>query len=439
MTEILETLNSQMALYLVFPLVVVYGLYLSVKLEWLQLRSLRESFRCLFHSGDGEEGSVSRFGAITAVLAGNFGTGNISGIAVALSMGGPGALVWMWIMVLFGSIIQYASSLLGVLYRTKSDSGEFVGGPMYYLKSAGLNKIAALFCCFTIFGAFTVGNMAQVNSMVLPLEAMQLHPTLGALLVGLVVGLVLIGGIERLSKFASFVVPFMALLYLGAAAWIIAAHLPLLGPTLQLMFQKAFEVESLLGGVAGATLFKAITVGFDRAIFATDAGTGIVPILQSGARTSHPVHDGIATLVTPLLVMIVCTATGLVLLMTGAWQISGLESTNMVTYAFTKGLGSEMGGMVVMIALLLFAFTTILAWGHCGEKALSYLCGERFTKWFRLAYLALIPVGSLLQVSLIWTLADLSISFMLIANMAGIIALTPVVLSSTKEHNSLAR
>lgn len=433
---ILDSFSHLFTLFCVFPLMVGLGLYLTIKLRCIQLRQLKNSFSCLTNKASGE-GNISRFEAISTVLAGNFGTGNISGMAVAITTGGPGALVWMWVMAFFGASIQYASCYLGSAFRRKTENNEYIGGPMYYLRD-GLGKkwLAALFAICALFGAITVGNFAQINSIILPLEKMGANPILCSLIIAALVALVIFGGIKRIAHCAAYIVPFKAILYLGTATVIITLNYDKILPAFKLMFEQAFNFSSLFGGVAGISILKAMTTGFDRGLFATDAGTGIVPILQASARSNNPVIDGISTLIAPLMVMIVCTTTGLVLILTGAWQETSLQSTNMVTHAFTQGLGSAIGGYIVIISLILFAYTTILAWFYCGEKALGFLIGPQKGKIFRLFFLAMIPVGSLIQVSLIWTLADIAITFMLVINLIGVIGLSHLVIEATQKSET---
>lgn len=433
----LEAFNHYFTLLIVFPAIIGLGLYLSLRLRFVQIFKLKSSFASLTNKNKGREGNISRFEALSTVLAGNFGTGNISGMAVAIATGGPGALVWMWVMAFFGAAIQYASCLLSVSYRRKTPEGEYVGGPMYYLRDGlGYKSLAALFSIFTLFGAITVGNFAQINSVILPLQKMGLDPILCSIVVAALVGIVILGGIQRIANFACFIVPFKAILYLGTAFVIIGLHYDKVLPAFQLMFEHAFNFSSLLGGAAGVGVLKAMTTGFDRGLFATDAGTGIVPIMQASARSENPVMDGIATLVAPLMVMIVCTTTGLVLIVTGAWQQLELRSTNMVTYAFTEGLGSSVGGYIVVAALVMFAYTTILAWAYCGEKALGYLLGPSKQRLFRILFILLVPFGAIIHVDMIWTLADIAITFMLVTNLVGVIGLSPLVIDSSKEYRN---
>jgi AGCS family alanine or glycine:cation symporter len=431
---ILTNFNEIFTFFFVFPAIITLGLYLTIKLKFVQVSKLKMGFSYLLKKEGTSQGNISHFQAISTVLAGNFGTGNISGMAVAITSGGPGALVWMWVMAFLGAAIQYASCLLGVKYRKQNEEGEFVGGPMYYLRDGlGFKRVGIVFAAFTVMGALTVGNFAQVNSVTLPLQKLGFNPFICGLGMAFFVGLVTLGGIQRVSKFASFIVPLKAFLYLGTAFTIIAMHLDQVIPAFKLMFQSAFNTQSIVGGVMGFGVVKAITSGFDRGIFATDAGTGIVPILQASARTSNPVIDGVVTLVAPFLVMIVCTTTGLVLMITGVWQDLELRSTNMVTQAFELGLGSKAGSYIVILALILFAYTTVLAWACCAEKAIGFLLGNSNAQWFKYVYIALLPVGAVIHVDLIWLLADISISLMLITNIIGIAGLSKHVIGESRQ------
>lgn len=427
--------NEIFTFFIVFPSLVLLGLYLTIRLRFVQLTKLKMSFFQLVKKDQKEKGNISHYQAISAVLAGNFGTGNISGMAVALTTGGPGALVWMWIMAFLGAAIQYTSCVLGIKYRHANQEGEYVGGPMYYLRDGlGWKKLAACFSFFTIFGALTVGNLAQVNSVSLPLQKMGIDPWVCGLVIAVLISIVLLGGIQRVAKFASFVVPIKAVLYLGTALVILGLNYEKVIPALRLMYAAAINPQSVVGGVLGFSVIKAISSGFDRGVFATDAGTGIVPILQASARTSNPIVDGVVTLVAPFLVMLVCTTTGLVLLVTGVWQDPDLKSTNMVTEAFQIGLGHSIGAYIVIFALIMFAYTTILAWAYCGEKALGYLFGENKAYYFKFFYIVLIPMGALIHVELIWRLADIAISLMLMTNLIGVFGLSKEVILASRKY-----
>lgn len=433
--DVFSLLNEGITLLVVLPGIIALGLYYSVRLRFLQLSKLGLSAKCLLQNDQKEQGNISHYQALSAVIAGNLGTGNISGMAVALTTGGPGALVWMWVMALFGSMIQYASCLLGVKYRERDEAGEYVGGPMYYLKNGlGMKKVAALFAFVTMIAAVTVGNFAQINSIVLPLGSLGVNPLFGGILLALVVAAVTLGGITRLAKVSSSVVPVMAVVYLLAALIVLGVNYEKIPSALLKMICAAFDVKSLAGGAMGFGMLKAMTIGFKRGVFATDAGTGIVPILQASARTKSPVIDGVITLIAPFIVMIMCTTTGLILMVSGAVDTPNLQSTNMVTYAFSLVFGDKIGCSIVIIALFLFAYTTIIAWGCCGEKAAEYLWGRRSAKWFQYLYLLLVPVGAVARVDLVWILADTSISFMLLTNLVGVAGLSKEVILDTKRY-----
>ena len=406
------------------------------RLRCIQVSKLGMSFTQLFKKREqGAEGDISQYQAVASVLAGNFGTGNISGMAIALATGGPGALVWMWIMAFFGAAIQYASCILGVKYRQKNSEGAFVGGPMYYLRDGlGLKSLAMVFSLCTIFGAFTVGNLAQVNSMVLPLAKLGIPALWIGFGVAVLVALVILGGMKRFAQVASAIVPMMAILYLGTALIILFSHSSQILPALETIFRAAWGSSSVAGGVLGFAMMKALTTGFDRAIFATDAGTGIVPILQAGARTKDPVTVGVVALVSPFMVMIVCTTTALVLIITGAFGQVDLKSTNMVAHAFNAGVGEPLGSLVVITALVLFGYTTTLAWASCLDRAVGFLFGSALIRPFQLLYICLVPVGAVLHVDFVWILADVALSLMVVINLIGVAKLSKEVISDTQTY-----
>ncbi|NDE82206.1 MAG: sodium:alanine symporter family protein [Chlamydiia bacterium] len=395
--KFVSDINQAFTLFCVLPGILLVGLYLSIKLNFLQISKLRLSAKMLMVKNKAPRG-VSHYQALSTVIAGNLGTGNISGMAIALTTGGPGALVWMWVMAFFGATIQYASCVLGVKYRQSDKAGAPLGGPMYYLKDGlGLKKIGVIFAFFTLIAA-------------------------------------LLGGVERLGKVAASVVPVMAIIYLASALIVVSCYHHNIIPAFTRMIALAFSGSALFGGFLGFGAFKALQVGFERGVFATDAGTGIAPILQASARSEHPVVDGLVTLVAPLIVMIICTTTGLVLMVSGADQQNGIQSTNMVVYAFSQVWGSKIGPLIVIASLAFFAYTTVIAWGCCAEKAANFLWGQNRGKWFQYLYLLLIPFGAIARVELVWVLADLSISWMLLTNLVGVVGLSSEVVEETKAY-----
>jgi AGCS family alanine or glycine:cation symporter len=432
MTTFLSILNASFTLYVIFPAILICGLILTLRLKALQISKLPLSFKYLIKSESGD-GSITHYEAISSVLAGNFGTGNISGMAVALATGGPGALVWMWVMAFLGSIVQYSSCLLGVKYRTKNEKGEYVGGPMYYLLN-GLKskKLGIAFSLFAILGAFMVGNFVQVNSVMLPLASLGVPPLACGIFLAIISGAVILGGVNRFAKVAASIVPVMALVYFISAVVILVRFQAFVPEAINLMFKSAFSISSFSGGLLGFGFFKALSTGFERGVFATDVGTGLAPILQAGAQTKHPVIDAVISLVAPFFVMIVCTTTALVLLVTKANLEPGLVSTNMVTFAFSKGLDHEIGRYIVIGSLFLFAYTTILAWCCAAEKAFGFLFGLTHLRKIQILYILMIPIGALVHVDLVWLLSDITISCMLTLNLYGILRLMGVVVDETK-------
>lgn len=430
-------INKFFNLVVIIPLMLAAGFYFSIRLNWIQAKQLGRAFRVLLTKDKQSAGNISHFQAISAVLAGNLGTGNISGMAVALTCGGPGALVWMWVMAFVCAVIKLAGVHLGVKYREENPLHEYVGGPMYYLsKGLGLKKVAAAFAIFAITTAFTVGNLVQVNSLILPLEAEGVPPLLGGIILACLVAAVILGGTMRFARVASTVVPLMALFYLSAAFVVLYRYSDELPLALSTIFYYAFNPTAFTGGAVGFTVLQAVGTGFQRGIFATDTGLGIAPVLQAGARTKSSVVEGLVAMVPPLLVMLVCTVTTLVLLVTGAWEQSGLQSTNMCIWAFRKGLNSNHAGDIVTISLFFFAFTTILAWACCAERAVEFLWGRRAVKLYERIFLIVIPLGAIAKVELVWALADLSIIFMLICNMIGIIGLRHEIIQDVKDYLS---
>jgi AGCS family alanine or glycine:cation symporter len=432
--KFVSDINQAFTLFCVLPGILLVGLYLSIQLNFLQISKLRLSAKMLMVKNKASSG-VSQYQALSTVIAGNLGTGNISGMAIALTTGGPGALVWMWVMAFFGATIQYASCVLGGKYRQSDKAGAPLGGPMYYLKDGlGLKKIGVIFAFFTLIAALTVGNFAQINSIVLPLASLGIDPLLSGILMTFLVAAVTLGGVERLGKVAASVVPVMAIIYLASALIVLSCYHHNIIPSFTRMIALAFSGSALFGGFLGFGAFKALQVGFERGVFATDAGTGIAPILQASARSERPVVDGLVTLVAPLIVMIICTTTGLVLMVTDADQQNGIQSTNMVVYAFSQVWGSKIGPLIVIASLAFFAYTTVIAWGCCAEKAANFLWGQNRAKWFQYLYLLLIPFGAIARVELVWVLADLSISWMLLTNLVGVVGLSSEVVEETNAY-----
>lgn len=439
-------LIKQILTAIIIPLVLIIGGYLTIKLKFLQFTKLKLALLHLISGKTKKDcNSLTSFSALAAVIGGNLGTGNIAGIAVALSTGGPGALFWMWIMALLGAIIKFVGCYLAVKYRIKKN-GLFIGGPMYYLKNGLNSKIAAfLFCIFTVFASLSVGNLVQVNSVAIPLNVVGIMPIFIGLTLSVLLGFVLFGGLKFFSYTVSKIVPFMTFIYIIVCVFLLFLNFELIIPSIIKIIKYAFVPSSIAGGALGYGLFDAIRVGFDRGLFATDAGVGVAPILHSEVISEDDKIDpamlqGLISIIAPVIVMIICMLTGLVLMVTDTWATIGLESTNLCIKAFNVGLKLDYAGIIVMVTLFLFAFTTMLTWAHCGEKALDFLNKNKDNNkskiliyGYRILFIALAPVGTYCSVKFVWTIADIALNCMLFINLIGVFLLSRQVIEKVKK------
>lgn len=424
----LDQIKEVISVFLLIPLVAIVGLIFSIRFKFVQCTHLIRAWNFFFGDRDLKKRSSS-FSAVAAVLGGNLGTGNISGMAVALAMGGPGALFWMWIMATLGAILKFVGCILGVLYRQKGQHGEFIGGPMYYIaKGLKQKTLAKFYCLLAICAALTVGNMVQMNSLALPFTQAGVPPLATGLVMSLVVASVILGGLQRFSKIAAFVVPFMAVGYVAACLIILLLHVEHLPGAFQLIFQAAFDSQAVAGGAAGFAILQAIRVGFDRGLFATDVGVGIDAIVHSSvesktSQTETALTQGLISTLSPFIVMLVCTLTGLVLMVTDVWRTGDFQSTTMCVEAFRRGLHFDFAGHVITVTLFFFAFTTILTWSFCYDKAIEYLFSAKYVRLFQYIFVACVPLGALFHVRAVWTLADIFMNLMLIINVIALIGL----------------
>jgi AGCS family alanine or glycine:cation symporter len=430
----LELLKDSLTLIIIFPLIIIAGSYLSYRLRFVQITKLKQAL--LLITVKERAGGISSFGALSAVLGGNLGTGNISGVAVALVSGGPGALLWMWVMAILASITKYVGCFLGVHWQRQNKDGEWVGGPMYYL-SEGLKskKLALLFCFFTVLSAFTVGNLAQVHALSLPIKELHINPLLFGVILAVLVGGVIFGSLNRFSHIVSAIVPFMAVTYIVTCLIILFLHRHNILSSIALIIESAFDLGTAASGFVGYGIVHAIRAGFDRGLFATDSGLGLAPIMHAGVRDLSTHHDnrvsqGLISLLSPIIVMLVCTMTGLVLLTTGVTKLE-LSSTTMCMEAFRLGFGYAWAAHIVSITLFFFAFTTILTWYYCAKRAIEYSLGDKYLSLFRIIFIIFIPYGVFIHENIVWLIADLSINFMFIINMIGVIGLSALVIKNS--------
>jgi len=413
------------------------GLFLMVRLRGMPLRKLGRALRQLGGARRSQgEGDISSFNALMTAMSATIGTGNIVGVATAIGLGGPGALFWMWCSALVGMATKYAEAVCAVHYRETDDTGKHVGGPMYYIKN-GLGKrwlwLGALFAGFGMVAGFGIGNTVQANSVADALSgSFGISPWITSLVLMALVGAVLIGGIKRLADVAGKLVPFMAITYLLAGLIILALHLPAVPAAIALVVDSAFTGTAATGGFAGATVMMAIQFGVARGVFSNEAGLGSAPIAHAAARTNSPVKQGlVAMLGTFIDTLVVCSVTGLVIIVTGAWQ-GEAEGAGMSQAAFSAAI--PYGEYLIAVSLALFAFTTLLGWSYYGERCAQYLMGERVVVPFRVLWLLAIPLGANMSLGLVWITADILNGLMAIPNLIALLALSGVVVALTKEH-----
>jgi len=422
---------------LMLALILGTGIYLSIGLRCLPIRKIGYGFRLLFRSRKGSgEGDISPFNALMTSLSATVGTGNIVGVATAVGIGGPGALFWMWCTALVGMATKYGEAVLAVEYRETDERGKKVGGPMYYIRN-GLGPnwawLALLFALFGTLAGFGIGNTVQANSVADALHSSFSIPEhISGLAMMILVGAVLLGGIQRIANVAGALVPLMASLYLLATSIILLMNFTAIPGAISLVVESAFSPVAAGGGFAGATIMMALRMGVARGIFSNEAGLGSAPIAHAAAETDSPVKQGtIAMLGTFIDTLIICTMTGLVLIITNAWS-SGEEGAALTTLAFTSEL--PFGDKIVAVSLALFAFTTILGWSYYGERCAEYLFGVRVIIPFRILWVLAVYVGATRELSEVWGVADTLNGLMAIPNLIGLLLLSPVIFKLSKDY-----
>ena len=415
------------------------GIFLTAGLRFLTWRRIRDAFRLLFRgfSGNGA-GDIPPFRALMTSLSATIGTGNIAGVATAITLGGPGALFWMWLTALFGMAMKYAEAVLAVRYREQDDRGGYSGGPMYYIRNGLGPRFAFLGAAFALFGSmagFGLANTVQSNSVAQVLgDQFQVPWAVTGLVLMVLVGAVILGGIQRIAATASAVVPVMAIAYVLMSATVIAMNIEQVPAALKTIVETAFTGASAAGGFAGATVWAAIRFGVARGIFSHEAGLGSAPIAHAAAQTNEPVEQGlVAMLGTFIDTLVVCTMTGLVIMVTGVLD-SGVSGASLTAMAF--GAAVPGGELVVTLGVVLFATTTMIGWSFYGERCVVYLFGTRGIWPFRLLWVLAIPVGAGTDLGLIWLIADILNAFMAIPNLIALLLLSPVVFTLSREYFS---
>lgn len=422
------------------------GIYLTVILKGVQFRYLGYAFKQVFaRQRKDAPGDISAFESLMTSLAGAIGTGSIVGVATALTIGGLGALFWMWVTAFVGMATKYAESLLAVKYRHLDGRGEMIGGPMQYIeRGLGWKWMAILFAIFGAFAAIGTGNLVQVNAISESInQVWSVDPWYSGIFIAAAIGLVIVGGVKSIGHVAGVLVPVMALFYLIGGGIIIAKNYQLVPAAFGLIFKSAFEGQAALGGFAGATVMMSIQMGISRGIFVNEAGFGISTIAAAAARTDSPSRQALITMTGAIIsTVIVCSVTGLVIAVTemmGQTTETGAMMTgaSLAIWAFSSGITG--GEYIVSIGLILFAFSTVVAWAYYGEKCFEYLFGEKSVIAYRVLYTLIIIPGAAIKMELAWVFADIMNGLMVIPNLIALIGLSGVITAETKSFLEMVR
>lgn len=441
-------------------LILICGILLTVRIGFIQLRKLGTAFKFMFSDEENGQGEVSSFAALCTALSATVGTGNIVGVATAIAAGGPGALFWMEIAAFFGMATKYSEGLLAVKYRKTDSQGQVLGGPFYYIEN-GLGKkwtwLAKLFAVFGLLaGVMGIGTITQINGITSAANSFfdpdHKHTVeifggeytyttiISGLIITLLVALIVIGGIKRIASVSEVVVPAMIVIYVSCCLIIIFGHITEIPSAVATVVQNAFGFRPIAGGAAGISIVMlSMRNGVARGIFSNEAGLGSAPIAAAAAKTKEPVRQGLVTMTGTFIdTIIVCTMTGLAIVMAGSYEKEGLEGVAITTDAFRYGLPfpEKVSSLLLMTCLAFFAFTTILGWNYYSERCLSYLTGSKkaVTVIYRWLYVAAVFIGPYLTVEAVWNLADIFNGLMALPNVIALIALSGVVASETKDY-----
>jgi len=416
-------------------LILLFGthLFLTFRLKFVQRhigRALKLSFGKRTHS----EGDISNFGALMTALAATIGTGNIIGVASAVALGGPGAILWMWLTGIFGMATKFAEAVLSVKYRVKNANGEYSGGPMYVLERGMHSKwLAILFAAFTAIAAFGIGNMVQANSVSTLLKDTFMIPTwMSGAAMTVLTAFVILGGVQSISLACTLMVPFMAIFYVTGCIILLLFNMHSIPHTIYVICSSAFTGQAAIGGFLGAGVREAIRYGLARGLFSNESGLGSAPIVAAAARTKNPIQQALVSSTGTFWdTVVVCAMTGLVIVNSGAWT-KGLGAAALSKTAFSAI--PVAGPFILTIGLLIFVFSTIIGWSYYGEKAVEYLLGIKAVTPYRWLWVASVMVGSVAALPIVWTFADVANALMAIPNLISLIALNGVIVAETHRH-----
>ncbi|MDQ7065118.1 MAG: sodium:alanine symporter family protein [candidate division KSB1 bacterium] len=427
-------------------LLVGTGIYLTIRLRGLQFRGLWHSLYLALvkRKEEGEAaGDITHFQALMTALAATVGTGNIVGVATAIAAGGPGALFWMWITGLFGMATKYSEAVLAVKYRIVDEDGTMSGGPMYYIsRGLGWKWLGVLFAIFAAVAAFGIGNMVQSNSVADAMHnAFHIPEWLTGVILTVATAAVILGGIKSIARVTSFFVPIMIVFYMLAALVVIIVNIGLVPEIFLLVFKNAFTGTAAMGGFLGATVREAIRFGVARGVFSNESGLGSSPIAAAAAQTKNPVTQALVSMTQTFIdTIVVCSMTGFVILVSGAWKLSDAASGKALTGAkltitsFNLGLPGELGGLIVPIALTLFAYSTILGWSYYGEKSIEFLLGAGSIRPYRILFVIFVFIGSVAKLQVVWSVSDVFNGLMAFPNLIGLLMLSKVIVDETNKY-----
>ena len=429
--------------FILIPLLLGTGLWLTIRLGGLQFRALGRAMRHIFATDSDDEsteGDISNYQALTTALAATVGVGNIVGVATALSIGGPGALVWIWITGLVGMASKYTEAYLGVRFRTTDSKGEMSGGPQQYLKR-GIpgplgSVLAVFFAIFAICASFGIGNLAQANAVATNIEStFGIAPAATGAILFVLVGSVLLGGIQAIGRITAAFVPLMIIVYVLGGLYVIFSHATEIPAAFAMIFSDAFTGTAAGGGFVGSTIMMAIQYGVARGIFSNESGMGSAAIAAAAAKTQHPARQALVSMTQTFIdTILVVTITGLVIVTAGTWDMGRDQAAIMTATAFETALPGEWGSLIVSVALIFFAFSTILGWSYYGERAIVALFGDWASIPYRMFFTALSFVGAVASLELAWTFSDLSNGLMAIPNLIGLLLLSGIVVRETREY-----
>ena len=439
--DVMSVLNTVDSFIWGPPLLVLLvgtGILLTVRLQLLQVFRLPKALRLIFKAQNSGSGDIDSFKALCTALSATVGTGNIVGVATAIAAGGPGAIFWMWMAAFFGMATKYAEGLLAVKYREVDSKGEIAGGPMFYIKNGMGPQYKWLGTLFAVFGVlvafFGIGTFAQVNSIVdITRMTIGLDPMWTAVILTVLVAAITLGGLKSIAAAASKIVPLMAVIYFVSTVGVLIYFADRIPAAVETIISSAFTGTAAAGGFLGATVLLAMRNGIARGVFSNESGLGSAPIVAAAAKTKWPAEQGLISMTGTFIdTIIICTLTGLTIVVSGEW-LNGLNGAALTNAAFTDAF-PVFGGYMLMIGLVLFAFTTILGWNYYGERCVIYLTGTRGVLPYRIIFICLVASGAFLKLEAIWVLADIVNGLMAIPNLIALLALSGVVVRETAKY-----